>query len=130
MNHLETLVTGKAKYAIAGLGYTEDMYDAAWNTLVDQFGRPHVVVNAHLRRIYTFPPIKPFDFASLLRYSRMASNCVQILTHMNYVSDLQSESVLNRATRKLPVNMMTKWLTYARQNANYHMGLEAFSFWL
>ena len=49
---------------------------------------------------------------------------------MNYVGDLQSESVLSSATRKLPLNMKTKWLTYARQNVNYYMGLEAFSLWL
>ena len=46
MNHLKTLVTGKAKEVIAGLGYTGDMYDIAWNTLVAHFGRPQVVVNA------------------------------------------------------------------------------------
>ena len=48
MNHLKTLVTGKAKEVIAGLGYTGDMYDIAWNTLVAPFGRPQVVVNAQL----------------------------------------------------------------------------------
>ena len=54
MNHLKTLVTGKAKEVIAGQGYTRDMYDNAWKTLVAFFGRPQVVVNAQLRRIYTF----------------------------------------------------------------------------
>ena len=28
------------------------------------------------------------------------------------------------------MNMKTKWLTHARHNANYYMGLEAFSLWL
>ena len=130
MNHLKTQVTGKTKDAIAGLGYTGDMYDVVWNTVIDQFGRPQVVVNAQLRRIYSFPPIKFFDFTSLVRYSWIVSNRVQVLKQMNYGSDLQSEGVLNSATRKLPLNMMTKRLTYARPNANYHMGLEAFSFWL
>ena len=88
-----------------------------------------MVVNAQLRKIFTFPPNEPFDFSSLVSYSRVVSNCVQVLTQINYVSDLQSEGVLNSATRKLPLNMMTKWLTHARQNARYHMGLEAFSFW-
>ena len=74
MNHLKTLVTGKAKEVIAGLGNTRDMYDVAWNTLVDQFGRPQVMVNTQLRRIYTFPPIKPFGFILLVRYSRILSN--------------------------------------------------------
>ena len=34
MNHLKTMVTGKAKGAIAGLGYTAEMYNVAWNVLV------------------------------------------------------------------------------------------------
>ena len=130
MNHLKTLVTGKAKEVIAGLGYTEDMYDVAWNTLVAHFRRPQVVVNAQLRRIYTFPPVKAYDSAALVKYSRIVSCCVQVLTQMNYVGDLQLEGVLKSATRKRPLNMKTNWLTYTRQNVNHYKGLEAFSAWL
>ena len=130
MNHLKTLVTGKAKEVLAGLGYTGDMYDVAWNTLVAHFGRPQVVVNAQLRRIYTFPPVKAYASVALVKNSRIVSSCVQVLTHMNYVGDLQSEGVLSSATRKLPLNMKTKWSTYTRQNVNYYKGPEAFSAWL
>ena len=38
LNHLKMLVTGKAKEVMAGLGYTGDRYDVAWNTLVAHFG--------------------------------------------------------------------------------------------
>ena len=130
MNHLETLVTGKAKEVIAGLGYTGDMVDVAWKTLVAHFGRPQVVVNAQLRQVYTFPPVKAYDSVALVKYSRIVSSCVQLLTQMNYVGDLQSEGVLSSATRKQPLNMKPKWLTYTRQNVNYSMRLEAFSAWL
>ena len=61
MNHLKTMVTGKAKEAIAGLGYTGEMYNVAWNVLVRNFGKPQMVVNAQLKRIYSFPPMKPYD---------------------------------------------------------------------
>ena len=37
MNHLKTKVTGKDKEAIAGLGYTAEMYDVAWKVLVRNF---------------------------------------------------------------------------------------------
>ena len=40
MSHLKTLVKGRAKVAIAGLGYSGVMYSAAWNALVTNFGRP------------------------------------------------------------------------------------------
>ena len=129
MNLLKTLVTGKAKEVIAGLDYTGDM-NVAWNTLVAHFGRPQVVVNAQLRRTYTIAPVKAYDSVALVKYSRIVPSCVQILTQMKDVGDLQSEGVLSSATRKLPLNKKTKWLTYTRQNANYYMGLKAFSAWL
>ena len=56
MNHLKTMVTGKAKEAIAGLGYTAEMYSVTWNVLVRNFGKPQLVVNAQLKRLYPFPP--------------------------------------------------------------------------
>ena len=34
MNHLKTMVTGKAKEVIAGLGYTTEMYNVASNVLL------------------------------------------------------------------------------------------------
>ena len=49
MNHLKTMVTGKAKEAIAGLGYNAEMYNVAWNVLVRNFGKPQMVVNAQLK---------------------------------------------------------------------------------
>ena len=74
--------------------------------------------------------MKAHDSVALAKYARIVSSCVQVLTQTNYVGDLQSDGVLSSATRKLPLNMKTKWLTYVRQKANYYMGLEAFSLWL
>ena len=71
MNHLKTLGTGKAKKNIAGLSDTGEMYDTAWTTLIAQFGRPQVVVNAQLRRIYIFPPVKAYDSVALVKYTRI-----------------------------------------------------------
>ena len=68
MNHLKTMVTGKAKEAIASLGYTAEMYNVAWNVLVRNCGKPQMVVNAQLKRIYSFPPKKPYDGAALIKF--------------------------------------------------------------
>ena len=106
------------------------MYDIAWKSLVAHFGRPQVAVNAQLRGIYTIPTVQAYNSVVLVKDSRIVSSSVQVLTQINYVGNLQSEGVLSSATRKLPLNMKTNWLTYARQNAKYYMGLEAFSLWL
>ena len=130
MNHLKTMVTGKAKEAIAGLGYTAEMYNVAWNVLVRNFGKPQMVVNAQLKRIYSFPPMKPYDGAALIKFARIVSSCVNVLTQFNYVGDLNSEGVLGSATRKLTLDRKTKWLTYVKRMNLYQPGLAVFSEWL
>ena len=130
MNHLKTMVTGKAKEAIASLGYTAEMYNVAWNVLVRNFGKPQMVVNAQLKRIYSFPPMKPYDGAALIKFARIVSSCVNVLTQFNYVGDLNSEGVLGSATRKLTLDMKTKWLTYVKQMNLCQPGLAVFSEWL
>ena len=108
MNHLKSMVTGKAKEAIAGLGYTAEMYNVAWNVLVRKFGKLQMVVNAQLKRIFAFPPMKPYDGAVFINFARIVSSCVNVLTQYNYVGDLNSEGVLGSATRKLTLDMKTK----------------------
>ena len=99
MNHLKTMVTGKAKEAIAGLGYSAEMYNVAWNVLVRNFEKPQMVVNAQLKRIYSFPPMKPYDGIALIKFARL------VLTQFNYMGDLNSEGVLGSATRKITLDM-------------------------
>ena len=130
MNHLKTMVTGKAKEAIAGLGYTAEMYNVAWNVLVRNFGKPQMVVNARLKRIYSFPSMKPYDGTALIKFARIVSSCVNVLTQFNYVGDLNSEGVLGSATRKLTLDTKTKWLTYVKQMNLCQPGLAVFSEWL
>ena len=127
MNHLKPMVTGEAKEAIAGLGYTAEMYNMAWNVLVRNFGKPQMVVNAQLKRIYSFPPMKPYEGTALIKFARIVSSCVNVLTQFNYVGDLNSEGVLGSATRKLTLDMKTKWLTYVKQMNLYQPGLAVFS---
>ena len=130
MNHLKTMVTGKSKEAIAGLGHTAGMYNVAWNILVRNFGKPQMVLNAQLKRIHSFPSMKPYDGAALIKFARIVSSCVNVLTQFNYVGDLNSERVLGSATRKLTMDMKTKWLTYVKQMNLYQPGLAVFSEWL
>ena len=76
MQHLKTLVTGKAKEAIAGLGFSGEMYHVAWNILVTKFGNPQIVVNAQLKKVFSHPPVKMNDLPALIRYSTILDSCV------------------------------------------------------
>ena len=58
LSHLKTLLKGKVKAAIAGLGYSGALYHTAWDTLVRDFGRPQAVVNAQMKLIHMYSFIK------------------------------------------------------------------------
>ena len=112
MNFLKTLVTGRAKSSIDGMSFSGGMYQVAWQTLEQDFGRPELVVNAQLKRIQSYGFIKPHDAVDIIKYSQVVSGCVNVLTQYGYESDIASESVLNSAVRKLPIEMTNKWLSY------------------
>ena len=71
MNHLKTLVTGKAKAVISGMGYSGDMYLRAWNALVRNFGRPQLVVNSQLKQLHSFPFINSHDSSAIIKYTQL-----------------------------------------------------------
>ena len=63
-----SLLKGKAKAAIEGMGFSVQMYQVAWQILEHDFGRPELVVNAQLRKIHAYPFIKPHDSLEVVRY--------------------------------------------------------------
>ena len=88
MGHLKTLVKGKAKAAIAGLGYSRSLYTAAWNALVTNFGRPQTIVNVQMKIIHTSPFIKSHDSAAIIKYAQMMTTCVNVLKQFGFGGDL------------------------------------------
>ena len=130
MSHLKTLVKGKAKAAFAGLGYSGALYHTAWDTLVRNFGRPQTVVNAQMKLIHTYPFIKSHDSAAIIKYSQLITTCVSVLNQYGFTGDLCSESVLNSAVRKLPPELKTKWLFYAKGQKDQTANFSKFSEWL
>ena len=107
---MKTLVKGKTKTAIAGLGYSGALYHTAWNTLVRNFGRPKTVVNAQIEMIHTYPFMKSHESVAIIRYAKLISTCVSVLHQYGLSEDLRLESVLNTALRKLPPELKSKWL--------------------
>ena len=51
MCQLKTLLTGKARTAISGMGYSGQFYGAAWSTLERKFEQPHVIIDAQLESL-------------------------------------------------------------------------------
>ena len=102
MSHLRTLLTGKANSAISGMGYSGQFYIAAWNILEKKFGRPHVIIDAQLESLQKANQVKPHDSTSLITFSVIVSNFVNVVKEYKHIGDLQSISTMYMAVDELP----------------------------
>ena len=109
--YLKCLVSGKAKAAIESRGFSDQMYQVAWQALEHNFRRPELVVNAQLRKIHAHPFIKPHHSLEIVKYSQIVSGCVNVLSQYGYESDTNSESVMSSSVRKLPRELQNMWMT-------------------
>ena len=100
LTYLKTLVTGKAKIAIAEFAYCGTMYQEALKTLERKFGQPHAVVSAHLDKLSGFPPLKMHNSENVIAFSATISALVGVLRSLKYDHDLSSAALLSQAVQK------------------------------
>ena len=112
MSYLKTLLTGKVKSNITGMGYSGEFYAQAWELLGRKFGRPYLIVDAQLNILRKQQPIRMHDSTAIINYSITISNLVYVLKQYNYEGDLRSSSTLQVAIEKLPPNLKEKWFFF------------------
>ena len=83
LTYLKTLVTGKAKIAIAEFAYCGLMYKDALRTLERKFGQPQAVVSAHLDKLSNFPPLKMHNSDNIINYSAAISSLVGVFKSLS-----------------------------------------------
>ena len=130
LTYLKTLVTGKAKIAIAEFAYCGLMYKDALRTLEGKFGQPQAVVSAHLDKLSNFPPLKMHNSDNIINYSAAISSLVGVFKSLSYDADLKSASLLNQAVQKLPPNMKESWSLFTVKKHWVRPTLRDFNDWL
>ena len=130
LTYFKTLVTGKAKTAIAESAYCGAMYKDALRTLDRKFGQPQAVVSAHLDQLSSFPPLKMQNSDNIINYSGCISSLVGVLKSLSYDSDLKSAALLNTAVQKLQPNMKESWSLFAVKKLSVKPTLLDFNDWL
>ena len=130
LTYLKTLVTGKAKVAIAEFAYCGAMYKDALKTLERKFGQPQAVVTAYLDKLANVPPVKMHNSESIISSSATVSSLVGVFRSLNYVQDLSSASLLGQAVQKLPPNMKEAWSMHTVKRSLDRPTLIDFNDWL
>ena len=130
LTYLKTLVTGKAKVAIAEFAYCGAMYKDALKTLERKFGQPQAVVTAYVDKLANIPPVKMHNSESIISYSATVSSLVGVFRSLNYVQDLSSATLLGQAVQKLPPNMKEAWSMHTVKRSLDRPTLIDFNDWL
>ena len=130
LTYLKTLVSGKAKTAIAEFAYCGAMYRDALKTLERKFGQPQAVVTAYLDKLANFPSVKMHNSESIISYSAVICSLIGVFRSLNYVQDLSSASLLGQAVQKLPPNMKEAWSLHTVRRTLDRPTLIDFNDWL
>ena len=104
--------TGKAREAIESCAnLSNDGYRVAKQTLRENFGKPHVIAEAHVKKLLSLPCLKNVDGPALLEFSRHLDTADRTLTGMGaeYVSDLNHMNTLRELAKKLPMFLRGRW---------------------
>ena len=79
MSHLKTLLTGKTKSAISGMGYSGEFYAQAWELLGRKIGRTYLIADAQLNTLRKQQPIRKYDSTAVIKNSLTISNLFNVL---------------------------------------------------
>ena len=130
MQYLKTCLTGQAKAAISGMGFSSQSYYHAWDILCEKYGRSDFIVNAQFKKIHTHPPVRHDDSTSVVKFANVVTNVVNTLTQLGYTSDLEAEAGLSSTTRKLSPQLREQWLQYMQDRRLLRGNLIIFKEWL
>ena len=79
-----TLVTGKAKTAIAEFAHCGTMYKDALETLEGYFGQPQAVVSAPLDKSNSFPTLNMHNSDIINNYSGCISSLIGVVKSLSH----------------------------------------------
>lgn len=116
LSHLIANWTGKAREVITGCVSLPEVegYAKAWETLIWNFGRPHMVAEAHLKR--SFETHVRRDTNSLLEFARKLEEVGRSLRSLgpSFHSRLDNEETIVNLMKKLPDDALKrKWVEHA-----------------
>ena len=107
--------TGKARESIESCVNLPNGYKVAKQTLQENFGKAHIIAEAHISKLLNLPDLKTADGPSLLEFARQLTITEHTLDGMGtaYVSELNHMTTLRELVKKLPMFLRAKWTDLA-----------------
>ena len=129
MQHLQNAGTGRAKEAMEGYGYSGELYPEALKKLESRFGKSHVLVKAHLNRLWKWSKLSDERLHEVRRFLDVVLTSVKAFKCLGYSEDLNSANNLNMVVDKLS-SLCVKWKEYKRYKRLNKANLLYFEKWI
>ena len=100
--YLQGLVIGKAKTAIEGFTCNGNLYKDAINELKQRFRNPKVIISKLLEKFINYRPPTTSLLWTIVKFSTFINTMTRTLQKLNFGADLNSTTILEHATNKLP----------------------------
>jgi hypothetical protein len=120
MDILQSHVKGEAKSLIEGLGYSGRNYAQTLKELKFAFGHRIAVARAYVNSVVSGNVIANGDSSALRKFYIAVRDCISTLQQMNYMGELTSGDVLQRALRRIPNDKRSKWNEYICNISHKH----------
>ena len=108
MRHLQNAVVGRVKEAIEGYGYSGELCADALEKLELRFGKPHILVKAHLNRLRKWVKLSDDRPHEVQRFLDVISTAVKTFKRLSCTNDLHAANNLNMVVDKLPHSLCVK----------------------
>ena len=109
MAYLMQCVRGEARRSVQGLQLDWTGYVFGLRRLKAIFGQKASIVIGHVNRVTNGPVIKDNDIRTLSDLYYEITDCNNVLTRLNYTSELYSSNLLGRVIERLTPKIRQKW---------------------
>lgn len=111
LHYLMQFTVGEANTLVTGylLNQSAEGYKQAKTELMNEFGNPHVLARAYIRKVEGWPTIKGNDAAALRSYVVFLKKCRGSMPTLKHLQQLNTDCYLQRLVSKLPSWMQQGW---------------------
>ncbi|CAB4018436.1 Hypothetical predicted protein, partial [Paramuricea clavata] len=126
--HLNSCLTDRVREVIACLTGEPGDYDRAVKQLTDRYGDPREIIDAHLRRISSWPHIKDKDREEFQRFADALQAAVFALDKPDYRHKLASIPLCTLLVQKLPPRERDEWVKQV-ESEDYSEDMKGLAKW-
>ena len=106
------------------------LYSQALKELASTYGHPSLISRTYFQSLIQLPRVNQNDYKALLKFSQTVNGAVASLKSGGYSHELQSSSLLDTITSKLPSEVQSRWGRQIVKKQPVCLNLQDFAAWL